>query len=63
MTSIWTGVGCRLRLVSSLVIGGVFSASLGDCAFAQLVPDTTLGSENSRVTGISPTIDQYDRVG
>ncbi|MBD1835411.1 filamentous hemagglutinin N-terminal domain-containing protein, partial [Cyanobacteria bacterium FACHB-472] len=51
---------CQLRLVSSLVIGGVFIASGGDCAFAQLVPDTTLGSENSRVTPISPTIEQIN---
>jgi filamentous hemagglutinin family protein len=34
--------------------------ALGDCAFAQIIPDTTLGSENSRVTGISPTIDQIN---
>jgi len=60
VTSIWMRVRCRLRLVSSLVIGGTFIASLGDCVFAQLVPDTTLGSENSRVTGISPTIDQIN---
>jgi filamentous hemagglutinin family protein len=53
-------VRCRLKLVSSLVMGGALVASLGDCAFAQLVPDTTLGSENSRVTGISPTIDQIN---
>jgi filamentous hemagglutinin family protein len=50
----------QLRLVSSLVMGGPLIASLGDCAFAQIVPDTTLGSENSRVTGISPTIDQIN---
>ena len=59
MTSIWTGVRCRLRLVSSLVMAGALIA-LGDCAFAQIIPDTTLGSENSRVTGISPTIDQIN---
>jgi filamentous hemagglutinin family protein len=41
-------------------MGGALIASLGDCVFAQLVPDTTLGSENSRVTGISPTIDQIN---
>jgi filamentous hemagglutinin family protein len=41
-------------------MGGPLIASLGDCAFAQIVPDTTLGSENSRVTGISPTIDQIN---
>jgi filamentous hemagglutinin family protein len=46
--------------VGSLVIGGALIASSGDCAFAQIVPDTTLGSENSRVTGISPTIDQIN---
>jgi filamentous hemagglutinin family protein len=46
--------------VSSLVIGGALIASSGDCAFAQIVPDTTLGNENSRVTGISPTIDQIN---
>jgi filamentous hemagglutinin family protein len=41
-------------------MGGALVASLGDCVFAQIVPDTTLGSENSRVTGISPTIDQIN---
>jgi filamentous hemagglutinin family protein len=48
------------RLVSSLVMGGALIASLGDCAFAQIVPDPTLGTENSRVTGISPTVDQIN---
>jgi hypothetical protein len=46
--------------VGSLVIGGALIASSGDCAFAQIVPDTTLGSENSRVTPIRPTIDQIN---
>jgi filamentous hemagglutinin family protein len=50
----------RQRLVSSLVIGGALIASLGDGAFAQLVPDITLGSENSRVTPMTPTIDQIN---
>jgi filamentous hemagglutinin family protein len=35
-------------------------ASLGDCALAQPVPDSTLGSENSRVTPMTPTIDQIN---
>ncbi len=60
MTSIWMQLRCRLRLTSSLVIGGALIASFGDCAFAQLVPDTTLGSETSTFTPISPTIDQID---
>jgi len=60
VTSIWTGVRCRLRLVSSLVMAGALIASWGDCAFAQIIPDTTLGSENSRATLISPTIDQIN---
>ncbi len=60
MTSIWRQLRCRLRLASSLVIGATLLGSWGDCAFAQLVPDTTLGSENSTVTPISPTIDQID---
>src|SRR4028118_1456987 len=50
----------RLKLVNSLVMLGGFIAFWGDCAFAQIVPDTTLESENSRVTGISPTIDQIN---
>jgi filamentous hemagglutinin family protein len=41
-------------------MGGAIVASFGDCAFAQLVPDTTLRSENSRVTPISPTVEQID---
>jgi filamentous hemagglutinin family protein len=41
-------------------MGGTLIASLGDGAFAQLVPDTTLGSENSRVTPMTPTIDQIN---
>jgi len=57
VTSIWMHWRCRLTVVSSLVIGGALIASFYDCAFAQLVSDTALGSENSRVTGISPTID------
>ena len=51
---------CRLIGVSSLVIGGVLIASWGESAFAQLVPDTTLGSENSLVTPLTPAIDQID---
>jgi len=51
---------CRLTVVGSLVIGGALIASWGDCAFAQLVPDTTLGSENSRVTPMTPTVEQID---
>jgi filamentous hemagglutinin family protein len=46
--------------VSSLVIAGVLIASWGESAFAQLVPDTTLGSENSTVTPLTPAIDQID---
>ena len=60
VTSIWMQVRCRLRLVSSLVMGGTLIAFSGDYAFAQLVPDTTLGSENSRVTPMMPTIDQIN---
>ena len=60
MTSIWMRVRCRLRVVSSLVMGGAIVASFGDCAFAQLVPDTTLRSENSRVTPMTPTVEQID---
>jgi filamentous hemagglutinin family protein len=41
-------------------MGGALVASLGDCAFAQIIPDTTLGSDNSRVTSISPTVEQID---
>jgi filamentous hemagglutinin family protein len=61
VTSIWMQVRCRLIGVSSLVMGGaLIAASFGDCAFAQLVPDTTLGSENSRVTPMTPTVEQID---
>jgi filamentous hemagglutinin family protein len=38
----------------------VLITSWGDCAFAQLVPDTTLGSENSTFTPLTPAIDQID---
>jgi filamentous hemagglutinin family protein len=41
-------------------MAGALIASWGDCAFAQIIPDTTLGSENSRATLISPTIDQIN---
>ncbi len=51
---------CRLTVVGSLVIGGTLIASLGDCAFAQIVPDTTLGNESSTVTRVRPTIDQIN---
>ncbi len=51
---------CRLILVNYLAMVGAFIASFGDRTFAQIVPDTTLGGENSRVTGISPAIDQIN---
>jgi filamentous hemagglutinin family protein len=35
-------------------------ASSDSTAFAQLIPDTTLGTENSTVTSISPTVDQIN---
>jgi filamentous hemagglutinin family protein len=38
----------------------VLIASWGESAFAQLVPDTTLGSENSLVTPLTPVTDQID---
>jgi filamentous hemagglutinin family protein len=60
VTSIWMRVRCRLRLVSSLVMGGALIASFGDCAFAQLVPDTTLGNETSTVTRVRPRVDQIN---
>ncbi|MBD1810014.1 filamentous hemagglutinin N-terminal domain-containing protein [Microcoleus sp. FACHB-SPT15] len=41
-------------------MGAALIGSLGESAFAQLVPDTTLGSENSTVTPLTPTIDQID---
>jgi filamentous hemagglutinin family protein len=46
--------------VGSLVIGGALIASFGNCAFAQIVPDTTLGNESSTVTRVRPTIDQIN---
>ncbi|MBD1834242.1 filamentous hemagglutinin N-terminal domain-containing protein [Cyanobacteria bacterium FACHB-472] len=60
MTSILIQVRCRLIGASSLVIAGVLIASWGESAFAQLVPDTTLGSENSTFTPLTPAIDQID---
>lgn len=42
---------CKLRLISSLAIGGaIISTFFGNCAFAQPTPDTTLGAESSVVT-------------
>ncbi len=41
-------------------MGGALIASWGDCAFAQLVPDTTLGNENSTVTRVRPRVDQIN---
>ncbi len=60
MTSIWMQLRCPLKLVSSLVMGGALIASFGDCAFAQLVPDTTLGNESSTVTRVRPRVVQID---
>jgi filamentous hemagglutinin family protein len=47
-----------LCLASWLVIGGVIASS-GDSAFAQITPDTTLGSENSTVTSTG-AVDSID---
>ncbi len=44
-------------LACGLCLSGGFIASWGNSALAQLTPDTTLGSENSRVISISPTVD------
>jgi len=48
----------KLGMVSYLVMGGAIS-SLGDCALAQIIPDTTLGNENSTVTSTG-ALDQID---
>jgi len=48
VTSIWMQLRCRLRLVSSLVMGGMLVASFGKCAFAQNVTlDGTLGPQKT----------------
>src|ERR671933_766016 len=49
----------RLGGATALLISGAI-ASLGDGAFAQIIGDTTLGNENSRVTSITPTVDQIN---
>ena len=49
----------RLGVATALLISGAI-ASLGDGAFAQIIGDTTLGNESSRVTSITPTVDQIN---
>jgi filamentous hemagglutinin family protein len=42
-------------LASALAVGGAIAS--GDCGLAQIIPDTTLGSENSKVTSTG-SVDQ-----
>jgi filamentous hemagglutinin family protein len=49
----------HLGLAGSLALSGAIASS-EDCALAQIIPDTTLGNQNSTVTPISPTIDQIN---
>lgn len=59
MICFWSRRYSIFSLTSVFVMGGAI-ASLGDCALAQIVPDNTLGANNSTVTPISPTLDQID---
>jgi large exoprotein involved in heme utilization and adhesion len=52
----WCRECLHLGLVSTLGLFGV-SACLGDVVLAQIIPDTTLGTQNSQVTPISPNVD------
>ncbi len=67
MTGYWQLGSWKLALASSfflcgaLALGGGLSpiAPSGDCAFAQITPDTTLGSESSTVTSTG-SVDQIN---
>ena len=58
MTGYWQLGSWKLRIASSFFLCGAIAYS-GDCAFAQITPDTTLGSKSSTVTstGAVDTID------
>lgn len=58
MTGHWQLGSWKLVLASSFFLCGAIALS-GDCAFAQITPDTTLGSENSRVTSTG-AVDSID---
>ncbi|MCA1993588.1 MAG: filamentous hemagglutinin N-terminal domain-containing protein [Coleofasciculus sp. S288] len=51
--------GWKLGLVSLVAIGGAIAFS-ENCALGQIIPDTTLGTENSVVTPLNPQVDQID---
>jgi len=53
------GWNWKLRLASSLVIGGVIF-SFENFAFAQIIPDTTLGTERSVIRPLNRLVDQID---
>jgi filamentous hemagglutinin family protein len=59
MASSWQCWCSRFGLASSLFLGGAIASS-GDYALAQIIPDTTLGNQNSTVKPISPTVDQIN---
>ena len=49
--------GSKLGIVGALVVG---FTSLGNSTLAQIKPDSTLGSENSIVKPLNPSIDEID---
>lgn len=59
MTHCWCIKGLKLGIMSALAIGGAI-ASLGNSAFAQLTPDTTLGAESSVIAPLYPQVDRID---
>jgi filamentous hemagglutinin family protein len=58
--SLWRWRKAPFRIAIAFSISYALIASSGDQTLAQIVPDTTLGGENSRVTPITPTVDQIN---
>jgi filamentous hemagglutinin family protein len=60
----WCWRQWHFKVASTLLVSYAL-ASFSDCVLAQIIPpitpDTTLGSENSQVTPVSPTIDRIER--
>lgn len=59
MTQSYSSQYWKLGLASSLVVGGVLTSS-GNCAFAEVIPDGTLGAESSIVTPLDSLTNQID---